>query len=188
MPARHNSSPDEPSQASIPALSLIVSCTGVPGCRYSGRSRMRPETSRANMKSSSTTTTIFNTILEAVSKGIEQPESNVLDRERTGRQSSPMAAIIDSHSVKATEAGGPAATVSARRSTDASAMHSFVRQNPRQTGFAAQPRRWVLDGSSPGPAAIGNWQRTLRPPSTPPVPFSTRIPSCSPVRRIAGAS
>jgi len=31
----------------------------------------------------------------------------MLDRERTGRQSSPTGAIIDSQSVKTTEAGGP---------------------------------------------------------------------------------
>jgi transposase len=43
------------------------------------------------------------------------------DRERVGRDASPSAAIIDSQSVKTTEAGGHAVTMRARRSTGASA-------------------------------------------------------------------
>jgi transposase len=39
----------------------------------------------------------------------------MLDRERAGREASPSAAVIDSQSVKATEAGGHAAMMQARR-------------------------------------------------------------------------
>ena len=51
----------------------------------------------------------------------------MFDRERTGRQSSPTGAIIDSQSVKTTEAGGPRGNDAGKRSTDASAMHSSIR-------------------------------------------------------------
>jgi transposase len=46
------------------------------------------------------------------------------DRERVGREASPTGAIIDSQSVKTTEAGGRAATTRARRSTGVSVMLS----------------------------------------------------------------
>ena len=46
----------------------------------------------------------------------------MLDRERIGRHASPTGAIINSQSVKTTEAGGPRGYDAARRSTGASAM------------------------------------------------------------------
>jgi len=42
------------------------------------------------------------------------------DRERVGREASPSAAVIDSQSVKTTEAGAPADMTPAKRSTGAS--------------------------------------------------------------------
>ena len=44
------------------------------------------------------------------------------DRERAGRETSPIAAVIDSQSVKTAESGGVAATTPARESRDASGM------------------------------------------------------------------
>ena len=44
----------------------------------------------------------------------------MLDRERVGREASPSAAVIDSQSVKTTEAGGPRGYEPARKSTGAS--------------------------------------------------------------------
>ena len=58
------------------------------------------------------------------------------DRERVGRDASPSAAIIDSQSVKTTEAGGHAVTMLERRSTDASATRSSTR-----TGVASCSNR-----------------------------------------------
>ena len=58
------------------------------------------------------------------------------DRERVGREASPGGAIIDSQSVKTTEAGGPAATMRARRSRGASATRWST-----PTGAASCSRR-----------------------------------------------
>jgi transposase len=54
----------------------------------------------------------------------------------------------------------------------------IVRKNPGQVGFAVNPRRWSSSGSSRGLGAIGGWQRTSKPPSTPHAPSSTPHPSC----------
>ena len=86
------------------------------------------------------------------------------DRERVGREASPSGAIIDSQSVKTTEAGGPAATMRARRSRGASATRwstptgaascsrrirrvsrRSCAKSPDQVGFAVQPRRWIVE-------------------------------------------
>ena len=45
------------------------------------------------------------------------------DRQRAGRNASPTAAVIDTQSVKTTEAGGPRGTMPARRLTAASGTH-----------------------------------------------------------------
>ena len=65
----------------------------------------------------------------------------MFDRERTGRESSPTAAIIDSQSVKTTELADHAATMPARRSTDASAMHSSIRMGVASSSEGGGPWR-----------------------------------------------
>ena len=50
----------------------------------------------------------------------------MLDRERSGREASPTGAIIDSQSIKTTEAGGPRGYDAGKRSTGASAMRSSI--------------------------------------------------------------
>ena len=70
------------------------------------------------------------------------------DRERVGREASPSGAIIDSQSVKTTEAVAPAATMRARRSRGASATRWST-----PTGAASCSRRIrrVSDRDGGGP-------------------------------------
>ncbi len=51
----------------------------------------------------------------------------MLDRERVGREASPSAAVIDSQSVKTTEAGARGGMMPARRSTGASVTPWSIR-------------------------------------------------------------
>jgi transposase len=54
----------------------------------------------------------------------------------------------------------------------------IVRKNPDQVGFAVNPRRWVVERSSPGSGAIDGWQRTSKQPLSRHAPSSTPHLSC----------
>ena len=71
------------------------------------------------------------------------------DRERVGREASPSGAIIDSQSVTTTEAGGPAATMRARRSRGASATR-LVDTDGRGLVLEAHPAS-IQDRDGGGP-------------------------------------
>ena len=63
----------------------------------------------------------------------------MMDRERAGREASPSAAIIDSQSVKTTEAGARVATMQGRRSKGASAMHWSIPKGGRYWSSHIRP-------------------------------------------------
>ena len=63
----------------------------------------------------------------------------MLDRERSGREASPSAAVIDSQSVKDT------AYAAARVTNATSIAIQIVRKIPGQVGFEVHPRRWVVE-------------------------------------------
>jgi len=119
------------------------------------------------------------------------------DRERIGRQSSPTGAVIDSQSVKTTEAGGPRG-YDAGKKINGRKRHALVDTDGRGlvlephpasiqdrdgggplSASPSTPGAGSLNGSSPGSGATGARQKTSRPPSPPHAPSSTPPPSCS---------
>ena len=72
----------------------------------------------------------------------------MLDRERSGRDASPSAAVVDSQSVKTTEAGGPEATTQARRSRAASGTRWSTRTAAPSCSRAILPTCRTATGPS----------------------------------------
>jgi transposase len=89
-------------------------------------------------------------------KGGKLPRINyalvIAPREAVGREASPTAGVIDSQSVKTTEAPARAAMTPARRSTGASGTSlptlwavEIIKRSDIAKGFEVLPRRWVVE-------------------------------------------
>ena len=105
----------------------------------------------------------------------------MLDRARSGRAASPSAGVLDSQSVKTTEADSGYA---GKRVAGATAIAvEIVRKNPDQVGFAVQPRRWVVERFFAWINRNRRLAKTSRQPSNPPRPSSTLPPSSDRFRR-----
>jgi putative transposase len=80
----------------------------------------------------------------------------MLDRERTGREASPSAAMIDSQSVKSSEAGGP------RGDGAIPLLRALRRRFPFVLrAFAVHAQRWVVEGCF---ARLGRNRRLAKEP------------------------